>query len=94
MEKFSEIPRRELRARVKEEMNWGPQSEMIQEGRPKSFQTWSRYFLAAISDVMVLWHGIRRTIFDKRSTHTMTELNPLEEGRSVMKSQDMICQKF
>ena len=41
-----------------------------------------------------MWHGISLTILDSRSTHTMTELYPREEGRSVTKSQEIICQKF
>ena len=39
MDRFCVIPKSELRARVKEETNWGLRSEIMREGRPKSFQT-------------------------------------------------------
>ena len=36
----------------------------------------------------------RNAIFERRSTQTITALKPFEEGRSVTKSHEMICQKF
>ena len=36
----------------------------------------------------------RNAIFERRSTQTITALKPFEEGRSVTKLHEMICQKF
>ena len=92
VEKFSVIPNSAFNAQVKFETNVEPLSEMMRVSNPKSFQTWSRYLQAVPSEVIVLLQGIRQTIFESQSMQTIKESNPLERGRSTMKSQEIISQ--
>ena len=69
--------------------NWGPQSEMICSGRPVHFQTLSRNMLAVCSAVMVLLHEVTMVALLNLSTVTNRLSNPLDMGRSVIKSMVM-----
>ena len=62
---------------------------MICSGRPVHFQTLSRNISAVCSAVMVLLHGVTMVALLNLSTVTNRLLNPLDMGRSVIKSMVM-----
>src|SRR4051794_25972025 len=70
-------------------VNLASRSEMMEEGRPWSLNTWSKKICAVSGAVVVVREGTRWTILEKVSTKTTMASNPdLVRGNWVMKSME------
>ena len=85
------IPSRVVRAFMNLDVNWGPLSEMMCVGSPKRLYRfwWMRCVVPSAS--MVFVQGARITPFVASwSAMTMSASKPLDGGRSVMKSTEVV----
>ena len=68
------------------EMNCVPLSDMILSGSPYCLQVFSSRIWAVLSESIVFRHGMIIAVLVNLSITTWSESNPLDLGRSVMKS--------
>src|SRR5579871_127939 len=83
------MSRREVKCCQKDEVNCVPLSKMIDLGEPCSQKISQIKRSAVWAPVMVLCVGMKWACFVRRSLTTRMESNPLDMGRSVMKSMEM-----
>lgn len=83
-ERLTDIPRRLQNSFQKWEINWGPQSETMSLGRPRSRKTSLAIISPSSLVVGSLLRGTRWIILEKQSTILRMDVLPEEGGRLVI----------